>query len=259
MRVFALRWIGFWGKAYNEYKSTTVPHLHSILAKWRRRAWTVKSVSAPDFARQWSSSGDPFTRMKVRMLAGITGDHSTLPPPSVSFIYSNTADASVLTAGAHRGETFFARGCIAQWQCATPCCRDIWTLPEDAEFHVSTDLRAVPVATPVVPRPATPEQVHGTFEMHIPDTPHGAYPQVENIQSPQLSAQGREEESHSNVDSPSNDDNRTDASVQIPGTARTEPSPKAPTAAHITPSVTPAESSMYHIISMFICSPPSAL
>eukprot|EP00668_Euglena_longa_P014883 GGOE01018918.1.p1 GENE.GGOE01018918.1~~GGOE01018918.1.p1 ORF type:complete len:398 (-),score=71.69 GGOE01018918.1:158-1324(-) len=116
---------GFWGSCYNGYLDTLPHEGYGVIAQWRQQLFGEKSDAAVQL-------GEALQRQKKRSPDG--------PEPSSCpfFVYTSNVDGHFRRFFSGR-EILEIHGSTDFWQCAAPCCSEVWTLPTTFRFDVDCD------------------------------------------------------------------------------------------------------------------------
>lgn len=120
---------GLWGQAMNKFQTLKPNQSYSILQNWRSNLFD-----------------DNDTRFIDKKASANTTAPKITKGPSRFFLITSNIDSEVFKAGFSESEVFETRGNILTWQCAKPCSKIVWNVPEDFRFDVNkTTGRAAPI------------------------------------------------------------------------------------------------------------------
>jgi len=118
---------GFWGKCFNDYRTTKPHEGYGIIKKWKEELFNNSEIPK-EFRSEWTGTSH---------MHRDTCDSSKIP--GAFFIYTSNVDHHSVIAGFLDTELNEIHGSTEIWQCSHPCINTTWVPPQDFEFDINLE------------------------------------------------------------------------------------------------------------------------
>eukprot|EP01089_Gocevia_fonbrunei_P004257 TRINITY_DN1427_c0_g1_i1.p1 TRINITY_DN1427_c0_g1~~TRINITY_DN1427_c0_g1_i1.p1 ORF type:complete len:405 (-),score=66.67 TRINITY_DN1427_c0_g1_i1:11-1225(-) len=152
---------GFWGKCFNDYRTTNPHEGYTILQKWKESYFNSSNVAKQVITQQEK-------RISQMTSAWNIGHYRNMVPNSPKqysstfysshhiesnlaggfFIVTSNVDSHSRKSGFNPNEIYEIHGNTDLWQCAKPCCDTVWPAPSNHLFHVDQTTMLAPPNKP---------------------------------------------------------------------------------------------------------------